>query len=136
MSDCADTFRTVTVARRGIVSLDCDDPIALAEFWIAMLGGEVMYTHDTSIVIRTEWLWLSTMQIPDYRPPTWPSNEIPKQIHLNLAVDDVDSAVAEALQLGARSAVFQPSPSEFRVMLDPAGHPFCLTTQLPSELNQ
>jgi hypothetical protein len=126
----------VTVARRGIVSLDCEDPETLAEFWRGMLGGEVMYTHDTSIVIRTEWLWLSTMQIPDYQPPTWPGNEVPKQIHLNLAVDDVDSAVAQALRLGARSAEFQPLPREFRVMLDPAGHPFCLTTQLPQELNE
>jgi hypothetical protein len=116
--------------------LDCEDPETLAEFWRGMLGGEVMYTHDTSIVIRTEWLWLSTMQIPDYQPPTWPGNEVPKQIHLNLAVDDVDSAVAQALRLGARSAEFQPLPREFRVMLDPAGHPFCLTTQLPQELNE
>ncbi|HEY5091893.1 MAG TPA: VOC family protein [Acidimicrobiales bacterium] len=125
----------MVVARRGIVSLDCDDPDTLAEFWAAMLGGEVMFRHDTSIVVRTEWLWMSAMRIPDYRAPTWPSNDVPKQIHLNLAVDNVESAVAEALRLGARIATFQPSPSEFRVMLDPAGHPFCLTT-LPSEVSE
>jgi glyoxalase superfamily protein len=124
----------MAVARRGIVSLDCDDPKTLADFWVAMLGGEVMFTYDTSIVIRTEWLWLSMMQIPHYRPPTWPGDEVPKQIHLNLAIDDVESAVAAALLLGARSASYQPEPSSFRVMLDPAGHPFCLTTQLPREL--
>jgi hypothetical protein len=124
----------MVVARNGIVALDCDDHVALANFWVAMLGGDVMFIHDTSIVIRTEWMWLSTMRIADYRPPTWPSNEVPKQIHLNLAVDDVDAAVAESLRLGARSASFQPFPSSFRVMLDPAGHPFCLTTQLPPEV--
>lgn len=126
----------MVVARRGIVALDCEDPATLAEFWTAMLGGEVMFTHDTSIVVRTEWLWLSAMQIPDYQPPTWPSNDVPKQIHLNLAVDDVESAVAEALRHGASSATFQPAPSEFRVMLDPAGHPFCLTTQLPPQVQE
>lgn len=126
----------MVVARSGIVSLDCDDPKTLAEFWVSMLGGQVMFVHDDSIVIRTDWLWLSAMQIPDYQPPTWPSNEVPKQIHLNLAIDDVELAVAEALRLGASTATFQPAPSEFRVMLDPAGHPFCLTTQLPPQVRE
>jgi hypothetical protein len=107
----------------------------LAEFWAAMLGGDIMFRHETSIVVRTEWLWLSAMRIPDYRPPTWPSNDVPKQIHLNLAVDDLEGATAEAIRLGARSAVNQPS-DEFHVMLDPAGHPFCLTTQLPPEVSE
>lgn len=124
----------MVVSRGGIVTLDCHDHAALAAFWAEMLGGEVMFTYDTSTVVRTPWMWLSTMEIPDYRPPTWPSNEVPKQIHLNLAVDDVNAAVDEALSLGARSAAFKPFPSSFRVMLDPAGHPFCLTTQLPPEV--
>jgi hypothetical protein len=108
----------------------------LAEFWVAMLGGDVMYTHDTSIVIRTEWLWLSAMRVPDYRPPTWPSNDVPKQIHLNLAVDDLEAAIAQARRLGGRSAGQTPHSDEFHVMLDPAGHPFCLTTQLPPAIDE
>jgi hypothetical protein len=34
--------------------------------------------------------------------------------------------VAEAIRLGARQADQQPRPRRWRVMLDPAGHPFCL----------
>ena len=37
----------------------------------------------------------------------------------------VAEAVAEAAALGAREAEFQPQ-DDVRVMLDPAGHPFCL----------
>ena len=40
----------------------------------------------------------------------------------------VDAAVAAAERLGARQADSQPQPALWRVMLDPAGHPFCLTT--------
>jgi glyoxalase superfamily protein len=61
-----------------------------------------------------------------YRPPTWPDSEVAKQIHLDLAVDDLDAAEAEATRLGARRAETQPTPNKWRVMLDPAGHPFCL----------
>lgn len=92
-----------------------------------------MFTTETSVGVRTEWVWLSTMHVPDYRPPTWPDSEVPKQIHLNLAVSDLEAAVGEAMGLGARLAVHQPEPDEFRVLLDPAGHPFCLTTQIPVE---
>jgi hypothetical protein len=45
--------------------------------------------------------------------------------HLDIAVDDVDAAVAKALALGARLADFQPQ-DDVRVCFDPVGHPFCL----------
>ncbi|MGB8997061.1 MAG: VOC family protein [Pseudonocardiaceae bacterium] len=38
---------------------------------------------------------------------------------------------AEALWLGARRAPEQPAPDRWRVLLDPAGHPFCVSTQIP-----
>jgi hypothetical protein len=46
-------------------------------------------------------------------------------MHLDLEVDDPDEAVAHALEVGAALADHQPQES-VRVMLDPAGHPFCL----------
>ena len=123
----------MAVARRGFVSLDCADPVVLADFWAAMLGGEVVFTSTTTVDIRTEWVWLSAMKVPDYTPPTWPESDVPKQIHLDLAVTDLETAVAEAEQLGALIVSVQPAPDRWRVLLDPAGHPFCLTTQIPAE---
>jgi Glyoxalase-like domain len=123
----------MAVARSGFVSLDCADPVKLAEFWAAMLGGEIMFTTATTVDIRTDWMWLSAMKVPDYQPPTWPAGDVPKQIHLDLAVTDLEATVEEAEQLGARSAPVQPAPDRWRVLLDPAGHPFCLTTQIPAE---
>jgi hypothetical protein len=50
---------------------------------------------------------------------------MPQQMHLDVIVDDLDSGEAAVLELGATKHAHQPS-SRFRVMLDPAGHPFCL----------
>ena len=42
-------------------------------------------------------------------------------------VDDLEQAVAYAVEVGAEQAEYQPQET-VRVMLDPAGHPFCLYT--------
>jgi len=46
-------------------------------------------------------------------------------MHFDFQVADLDSAVAEAVALGASVAAHQPQDN-VRVLLDPAGHPFCL----------
>jgi hypothetical protein len=48
-----------------------------------------------------------------------------REQHLDIQVDDLDSAVEWAAACGARIAEFQPQ-HDVRVMFDPAGHPFCL----------
>ncbi|MEU5675051.1 VOC family protein [Micromonospora sp. NPDC047762] len=40
--------------------------------------------------------------------------------------DDLDDAEARAIELGAVKEEQQPAPERFRVLRDPAGHPFCL----------
>ena len=47
-------------------------------------------------------------------------------LHLDFHVDDLREACVHALRVGARLADFQPQP-DVRVLLDPDGHPFCLT---------
>jgi hypothetical protein len=47
------------------------------------------------------------------------------QLHLDIEVDDLESAVAHAVAAGAEVAGCQPQ-DDVRVCLDPAGHPFCL----------
>jgi hypothetical protein len=119
------------VARLVSVALDCADPAPLAAFWAQLLGGEIAATAETVVAVKTDRGWLMALRVPDYVEPTWPDGAIPKQIHLDLAVDDLDAAEAEAIRLGARKAAEQPGPDRYRVLLDPAGHPFCLTTQIP-----
>ncbi len=121
----------MAVARLGSISLDCSEPAPLAEFWAALLGGEVAFTSDAFVAVKAGEMWLSTVKVDDHRPPSWPTADTPKQMHLDLAVDDLDAAEAEAVRLGAVSVEDQPAPDRWRVLLDPAGHPFCLSTQIP-----
>jgi hypothetical protein len=112
----------------GLICLDCEDPAGLAAFWAALLGGEVTPVSDDVVVVGNKGTPVAALRVPGYQPPTWPSGEIPKQMHLDLSVGvgDLDAAEAEAIRLGARRADEQPRPRRWRVMLDPAGHPFCL----------
>ena len=121
----------MAVARWRSVALDCAEPGPLAEFWAQLLDGTIVFSSDEFVAVQVEQMWLAAVQIPDYQPPSWPDGTMPKQIHLDLAVDDLNEAEAGALALGARKAAEQPSPDRWRVFLDPAGHPFCLTTQIP-----
>ncbi len=63
----------------------------------------------------------------DHVRPVWPGGpgEQQMQLHLDLQVTDLQGAVEDAVALGATVAEFQPQ-ADVRVMLDPAGHPFCL----------
>jgi hypothetical protein len=116
---------------RVFVTLDCAEPQPVAEFWAGMLEGDIIFATAHAIGVRAEQLWLTAMRVDEYRPPTWPDDAVPKQIHLDLDVDDLGAAVADAERLGAVAAESQPAPDARRIMLDPAGHPFCLTTGVP-----
>jgi len=61
-------------------------------------------------------------------PPDCPHGS-PQQIHLDLWVDDIDTAHEEVMSLGAKllqAAADSDAPDNFKVYADPAGHPSCL----------
>jgi Glyoxalase-like domain len=117
--------------RLGSIALDCADPGPLSRFWADLLGGQVAFTNDDFAAVKTDRMWLAATRVEDYVPPTWPEGPVPKQLHLDLAVDDLDEAEERAVSLGAVRAETQPAPERYVVLLDPAGHPFCLSTQIP-----
>jgi hypothetical protein len=122
-------------------AIDCADPINLANFYSSITGLKVDVTTentDSNIV----WVELKDNQgipklafqkVANYKAPTWPEGPIPQQLHLDFAVKDLDETEIELLKIGAVKTEFQPgSPktndysTEFRVYLDPEGHPFCI----------
>ena len=117
--------------RLGSIALDCADPLPLATFWAHLLGGEVAFTSDAFVAVKTDRIWLAATRVEDYEPPSWPRPRMPKQMHLDLAVDDLKEAEQRATALGAVRATSQPAPERYVVLFDPAGHPFCLSTQIP-----
>ena len=117
----------MSTPRLGAISLDCGDPATLSRFWADLLGGEIIVSRHDIGVVRLDHVLLTAMRVDDHVPPTWPSGPVPKQCHVDLAVDDLDESERRAVALGAVRAATQPEPEGHRVMLDPAGHPFCLS---------
>lgn len=114
----------MAIARFPSVVIDCPDPVVLARFYAAVLGWDVEENEDW-VDVRGAGQCLSFQQVPDYVAPQWPGQEHPQQMHLDVVVEDLDAAEAAVRALGARLHETQPGTT-FRVMLDPAGHPFCL----------
>lgn len=153
ISDC-DTGRTVLgrrartgtvyvaampIATFSLVALDCPDPDELAAFYAAITGWRVLVPPWLDVEAEgrrwvefhgDEGAALAFQRIPDFVAPTWPGGDRPSQLHLDFDVPDLDAAERDVVSLGARKAVVQPDPAEFRVFLDPAGHPFCLVRAL------
>lgn len=110
------------------VSLDCADPAALAGFYRDLLGGELLWSNARSAGVQVPGLTLVAQFVEDYRPPSWPGAAI---VHLDLTAGAaLDGPAARAERLGATLVDPQPDP-RWRVLLDPAGHPFCITTLTP-----
>jgi len=111
------------------VCLEAPDPQALADFYSAVLGWPVAQRDEDGAAIQfgEANAYISFQRATGYVSPTWPA-EPGKQLmmmHIDVAVDDLEQAVAAARELGATLADFQPQDN-CTVLLDPAGHPFCL----------
>ncbi len=130
-----------TRPRLTTVCLDCADADALAAFYAELLGWDVVDRDaESEQAGGSGWVLLadpaggvgiSCQAEAWYEPPTWPEapSRLTKMMHFEIAVDVLDTAVATAVAAGARVGSHQPAdrnPSELRVMIDPAGHPFCL----------
>jgi hypothetical protein len=121
------------IGRLAAISLDTNDPQGLADFYCQLLGYEVFFASDDFIALKGPGVGISTQRVSDHVAPDWPEDGVPKQIHFELAVRDLDSAEAAALALGATKGSLQPNPETWRVLIDPAGHPFCVTTMIPDD---
>jgi len=112
------------------VTLDCADPLALVAFYQQATGlCRVEGSDDLFAGLRgAEGVFLGFQRVRDYRAPQWPGQQDPQQCHLDFEVDDLDVAEAALLLLGAHRPTEQPDNDRSRVLIFPAGHPFCLTT--------
>ncbi|HEY6797881.1 MAG TPA: VOC family protein [Kineosporiaceae bacterium] len=109
------------------ITLDCPDPAVLGTFYGALTNLKETYASDAYVGLGGEGgPAIGFQRVEGFTPPKWPTQEVPAQLHLDFAVDDLDSAEAKAIELGATRAEPQPQPDRWRVLLDPAGHPFCL----------
>ena len=123
-------------------AIDATDCRGLAEFYRQLLG--LHYRPGDEIPVDGEddvdWLVLldpdgrrvfAFQAVPTLTRPTWPMHEVPKQMHHDFRVSDVDGLRRQrrrAEELGA-TLLYDRTDDEgepLYVLADPAGHPFCL----------
>lgn len=127
------------------VVLDTTDARGLAEFYRQLLGhryrpGDEPPPAGSDDPRGRDWLVLLTpdgrrsiafQQVASLRKTTWPDDEIPQQMHLDLTVPteaELDHQHERAVALGARLRHDRSRDAEepLRVYADPAGHLFCI----------
>ena len=110
--------------RLAEITVDCVQPRVVADFWAALLGGEL---HAP----LPGWLRLGKVGGPspaiNFQPV--PEPKVGKsRIHLDLLVDDMSPAVARVEELGGRWSGERHDYPEGTVwiMADPEGNEFCM----------
>jgi hypothetical protein len=124
-------------------ALDATDCRRLAEFYRQFLGlryrtGDEIPTDGSDD--DADWLVLldsaghrvfAFQQVPALARPTWPTHDVPKQMHHDFRVPDIDELHHQrqrAEELGA-TLLYDRTDDDTEplyVLADPAGHPFCL----------
>lgn len=132
----------MTVPRLQLTSITigAPNPRELARFYARLLSGEITADDPPREGEPAGSGWAQVKTSSDFgsitlnfeyetqwRTPIWPSEAGKQHVtqHLDILVDDLDSAVAWAEECGATVDSYQPQET-VRVMRDPAGHPFCL----------
>ncbi len=104
------------------IVVDCANPIALARFWQALIGGEVIEESDDWVGLDgdDEGFFVGFQRVPERKSGK-------NRLHLDVDVDDLDRATDEAEQLGARKIGGMRTDGEgsLQVMADPGGNEFC-----------
>lgn len=114
----------------GVV-LDAPHVDVLAQFYSKLRGWPIWKQdeNDAALDLGEGVAYLAIQRNPDYVRPTWPAEPGSQQmmLHLDFEVTDLEGETARAVALGAELPDHQPQEN-VRVLLDPAGHPFCLYT--------
>ena len=125
----------------GALTIAAERPGDLARFYLRLLNWSYLREEDPApgapphagyaLICPPDGVTAPALNFEydrNYERPVWPTEagrQIPT-VHLDIGVQDLDTAVQWATDCGARQAEFQPRPDSHRVMIDPEGHPFCL----------
>lgn len=121
--------------------LDTEDVRELAEFYHQLLGLAYRAGDEPdSTQGDRDWLVLvdssggralAFQQVASLERTTWPTPDVPMQLHLDMTVHNVEELHEQrrrAENLGAQVLVDRSADPDERlyVLSDPAGHPFCV----------
>ncbi|HTZ92460.1 MAG TPA: VOC family protein [Streptosporangiaceae bacterium] len=115
------------------VVLGAPDPRKLARFYQDLLGWTVRTDEPDWVTLAAPGggAGLSFQEEAGHVPPAWPAGPGDQQMmmHLDIEAGNLAAACEHALGCGATLAEFQPQEN-VRVLLDPAGHPFCIWVEV------
>lgn len=114
-------------------TMDCKDPHELAKFYAALLNWEIAFYNEEYACVgapgtnQGTYPGITFQRNSEYKPPVWPEKPESQQqmAHMDFAVNDLEEAVQYEIHCGATIAEEQFT-DDWRVMIDPAGHPFLL----------
>jgi predicted enzyme related to lactoylglutathione lyase len=117
-------FLSVPLRLHHIV-IDTHDLPALARFWAAVLGWQILSERDNEVIVGPEMtaaVGLCFMPVADEKA-------VKNRLHLDLttAAEDRDAEIARLLALGARNVdIGQTRLESWTVLADPEGNEFCV----------
>ena len=116
------------------ITLDCHDPLKLAEFWSAALDWKITDADDEGVVIELLDGSPAEGLIPDilfYKNPD--KRTVKNRMHFDLRPADQAAEIARLEALGASRIEIGQSEHEgatWVVMADPEGNEFCVLRAL------
>lgn len=125
------------------VVIDTTDVRALAEFYRQMFGLTYRAGDEPpaeGVTDNADWLVLvdengtrklAFQQVEQLERSTWPSHDVPMQMHLDTSVssrDELERQRRRAESLGAELVLDRTDDEDepLYVFADPSGHPFCI----------
>ncbi|MGV0745376.1 VOC family protein [Mycolicibacterium sp. XJ870] len=109
-----------------MITFDCSDPDALAQWWSHAVGGDVnaYAPGEFVMLVRPDGPRLGFQKVPD---PTPGKN----RVHLDFQAADMEAEVARLVGLGAAETGRHSFGPEFNwvVLADPEGNAFCIAGQ-------
>ena len=117
------------VGRFAHVVVDCHDPGRLAGFWSQVLGVDVAYEWHQYVILKSGAAGHPALAFQKVPEPKAGKN----RVHLDVAVDDLDTAQARVEALGGSFVVEHGEDSvTVRIMADPEGNELCLVRVAPA----
>jgi catechol 2,3-dioxygenase-like lactoylglutathione lyase family enzyme len=124
-------------------AIDTTDARGLAEFYRHLFGLQYRPGDDPPPEGEpddADWLVLidalgdrklAFQEVETLTPTTWPSHEVPMQLHVDFTVENLEELQRHrqrAEDLGARILLDRTADDDepLYVLADPAGHPFCM----------
>ncbi len=123
-------------------AIDTTDARGLAEFYRQLLGLHYRPGDEPPVDGEDDADWLvlldedggrvlAIQEVERLERTTWPSHDVPMQLHLDFWVasrDELERHRRRAEELGAEVLLDRTADDDeaLYVLADPAGHPFCL----------